>query len=74
MSSKIILDNIIVKNNPATFTDPLCFEVTFSCLEPISHPLSWRIIYVGSALTEDYDQTLEEFEIPPIESASTLKF
>lgn len=74
MSSKIILDNIIVKNNPARFSDSLCFEVTFSSLEPINYPLSWKIIYVGSALTEDYDQVLEEFEIPPIETASTLKF
>jgi histone chaperone ASF1 len=36
--------------------------------------LSWKIIYVGSALSEDFDQTLEEFDIGPIENKSTLKF
>ena len=74
MSARVILDNIIVKDNPASFLDNINFEVTFTALEPLPFPLSWKIIYVGSALSEDYDQTLEEFDIDPIEQNSTLKF
>ena len=74
MSSKIILDNITVKNNPACFCDDITLEVTFTALEALPFPLSWKIIYVGSALSEDYDQTLQEFDIDPIESSCTLKF
>ena len=59
MTSKIIIDNILVKNTQATFMDPLGFEVTFTCLDPIDYPLTWKIIYVGSALNEDCDQVLE---------------
>ena len=32
MSAKIILDNIIVKENPASFLDSINFEVTFTAL------------------------------------------
>ena len=74
MSAKIILDNIIVKDNPASFLDNINFEVTFTALDPLPCPLSWKIIYVGSALSEDFDQTLQEFDIGPIEQNSTLKF
>ena len=61
MASKIILDNISFGNNPALFTDNLCLEITFTALEPISAPLDWKLIYVGSAKDESYDQILEEF-------------
>ena len=59
MSSKIILDNIMIEKNPTNFTDRIGIQVTFSCVEPIAEPLQWSIIYVGSALSEDYDQVLE---------------
>ena len=74
MSAKIILDNIMVKDNPCSFLDNINFEVTFTALEALQFPISWKIIYVGSAISEDYDQTLEEFDIDPIENSSTLKF
>lgn len=59
MSSKIILDNIITSSAPASFTDEIAFEITFTVVEPLAYPLCWKIIYVGSAYSEDYDQTLE---------------
>lgn len=36
--------------------------------------MEWKIIYVGSAKNEEYDQVLEEFEIGPIDEQSTMKF
>lgn len=58
MVSKIILDNITTSSAPARFIDDIAFEVTFSLLEPVSFPLGWKIIYVGSAYDEDHDQIL----------------
>ncbi len=49
MASKVILDNISVKNNPALFQDSIELDITFTALEPIPSLLEWRLIYVGSA-------------------------
>ena len=61
MASKVILDNISFSNNPARFTDSLALQITFTALDSISYPLDWKLIYVGSAKDEAYDQVLEEF-------------
>lgn len=74
MSAKITLDNITVKNTPSLFSDCIDFEVTFSTLDELKYPLNWKVIYVGSALNEEYDQVLEEFEINPILTTCTSKF
>lgn len=74
MSSRIMLDSICVENNPSLFTEPIHLKVTFSSLEPLTDELEWRIIYVGSAFNEDYDQTLEVFEVGPIAQPSTMQF
>lgn len=74
MTSKIILDNITTSCTPARFTDGIVFDVTFTLVEPLSFPLGWKIIYVGSAYNEDHDQILEEFEVDLNESCGTLKF
>jgi histone chaperone ASF1 len=59
MASKVILDNISVKNNPALFQDSIELDITFTALDPIASLLEWRVIYVGSAKNEEYDQVLE---------------
>ena len=41
--------NVSVQNNPAAFTDPYKFEITFECLEPLQKDLEWKLTYVGSA-------------------------
>ena len=49
MSSRIVLDNISVRNNPAPFENNIEFDITFTALDKITEQLEWRIIYVGSA-------------------------
>ena len=34
----------------------LQFEITFECIEDLPEDLEWKIIYVGSAESEEYDQ------------------
>lgn len=45
----VSLLNVTVRNNPAAFSDPYEFEITFECLEPLMKDLEWKLTYVGSA-------------------------
>lgn len=72
--AKIELDNIMVKTAVGPLTAPIVLDVTFTATEPLPHSLAWKVIYVGSAFSEDYDQILEEVEIEPIEEPSALTF
>jgi hypothetical protein len=59
MIGKITLDNISFKNNPALFSEDINLEITFTISEILTSPIGWKIIYVGSALSEEKDQILE---------------
>jgi hypothetical protein len=52
MASRIMLDNISFKNNPASFLDTIELDITFTAVAAIPTPLEWQIIYVGSAKNE----------------------
>lgn len=54
----MILDNILFKNNPANFIENIHVEITFTALQPLPSLLEWKVIYVGSAKNEQYDQIL----------------
>jgi len=43
------------------------FEVSFECIAPLSDDLEWKMIYVGSAESEQYDQELESVLVGPVE-------
>jgi hypothetical protein len=45
----VSLLNVAVRNNPAPFTSPYEFEITFECLEKLDKDLEWKLTYVGSA-------------------------
>ena len=72
MSSINIL-NIIVQNPEAHFTDPFKFEIVFECLSELKKEIEWKMIYIGSADDEKYDQILDTLEIGPLELGS-MKF
>lgn len=54
--AKVHVCSVHVQNNPSTFKSPFEFEITFECLEELSEDLEWKIIYVGSAESEEFDQ------------------
>jgi len=58
--------NIVVLDNPSLFFNPFQFEITFECIEDLKEDLEWKIIYVGSAESEDYDQTLDTVFVGPV--------
>lgn len=71
--------NIQVLDNPTKFLNPFQFEITFECISPLKEgniiyffgiifilDLEWKIIYVGSAEDDRYDQVLDSIMVGPI--------
>ncbi|KAK4514801.1 uncharacterized protein ATC70_002406 [Mucor velutinosus] len=58
--------NIQVLDNPTNFTNPLQFEITFECNAPLKDDIEWRMIYVGSAESSEYDQVLDSIMVGPV--------
>ncbi|XP_066260886.1 histone chaperone asf1 [Euwallacea similis] len=64
--AKVQLCNITVMDNPSAFLNPFQFEITFECIEELKEDLEWKMIYVGSAESEEYDQILDSVYVGPI--------
>lgn len=64
--SIVSLLGIEVLNNPARFSDPYEFEITFECLEPLKEDLQWKLTYVGSSRSLDHDQELDLILVGPV--------
>ncbi|PNP44561.1 ASF1 like histone chaperone [Trichoderma gamsii] len=64
--SVVSLLGVRVMNNPAKFTDKYEFEITFECLENLEKDLEWKLTYVGSATSDQYDQELDSLLVGPI--------
>lgn len=55
--------NVIVKQAKTPFVDSIAFDIYFEAVKSLKHSLTWRIIYIGQASTDQYDQVLEEAEM-----------
>lgn len=64
--ARVHVSNVVVMNNPCPFFTPFKFEITFECLESLKEDLEWKIIYVGSAESEEYDQVLDSVYVGPV--------
>ncbi|ETN40165.1 histone chaperone asf1 [Cyphellophora europaea CBS 101466] len=64
--SVVSLLGVRIMNNPASFTDPYNFEITFECLESLKEDLEWKLTYVGSATSAEHDQELDTLLVGPI--------
>lgn len=64
--SKVQVVDVEVLNNPSEFCQPFQFQITFDCLDNLGDDLEWKIIYVGSAESEQYDQVLDSVLVGPI--------
>ncbi|KAK8864246.1 histone chaperone ASF1 [Kwoniella newhampshirensis] len=58
--------NIELLNNPAKFDDDYHFRIKFEAIAPLAEDLDWRLIYVGSASSEEFDQELDNCSVGPI--------
>ena len=55
--------NVIVKQSKTPFLDKIHFQVYFETVRALKHSLTWRVIYIGQASNEQYDQVLEDAEM-----------
>ncbi|XP_039250021.1 histone chaperone ASF1-like [Styela clava] len=64
--AKVQIVNVEVLDNPSPFFNPFQFQITFDCIENLSDDLEWKIIYVGSAESDEYDQELDSVLVGPV--------
>ncbi|OJJ00472.1 hypothetical protein ASPVEDRAFT_127522 [Aspergillus versicolor CBS 583.65] len=64
--SVVSLLGVKVLDNPAQFLSKYQFEITFECLEQLQKDLEWKLTYVGSATSSEYDQELDSLLVGPI--------
>lgn len=64
--AKVHITNVVVLDNPSSFFNPFQFELTFECIEELKEDLEWKMIYVGSAESEEHDQTLDTIYVGPV--------
>ncbi|XP_046980035.1 histone chaperone ASF1 [Schistocerca americana] len=64
--AKVQVMNVVVLDNPSAFLNPFQFEITFECVEDLQEDLEWKIIYVGSAESEAFDQVLDTVYVGPV--------
>ena len=43
------------------------FEVSFECISEISDDIEWKLIYVGSAESDEHDQLLDSVLVGPMQ-------
>ncbi|CAM6046701.1 unnamed protein product [Sphagnum compactum] len=64
--SAVNVTNVTVLDNPSMFLNPFQFEISNECLVALKDDLEWKLIYVGSAEDEKYDQVLESVLVGPL--------
>lgn len=64
--AKVQVVNVEVLDNPSPFFNPFQFQITFDCIENLCDDLEWKIIYVGSAESDEFDQELDSVLVGPI--------
>ncbi|KAH8089780.1 histone chaperone ASF1 [Filobasidium floriforme] len=64
--SIVNIRNIQLLNNPARFDDEYQFRITFECVEGLEEDIEWKLLYVGDAKSEEYDQELDSCMVGPV--------
>ena len=63
MEAISVTNILLVGDAKANFLSPFVFDIFIDIKEKLERNLHWKIVYVGSAETSDYDQVQEEFII-----------
>ena len=64
--SAVSLTSITVLDNPTKITNPFQFDIVFECVSPLNEDLEFKIVYVGSAEDNRYDQVLDSIMVGPV--------
>jgi len=61
------ITNVAVLDNPALFENPFQFEIAFECIAPLDDDIEWKLVYVGSAESDQHDQELDSICVGPMQ-------
>jgi len=61
------ITNVVVLDNPTTFLNPFQFEIQFECIAPLDDDIEWKLVYVGSAESDQHDQLLDSICVGPMQ-------
>lgn len=63
--AKVHITNVVVLDDPISFLNPFQFELTVEGIEVLKENLAWKLIYVGSTESKDFDQVLDIICVVP---------
>ena len=66
-NSSITIDKITICNPDAKFTDEIILDIEFQCSKPMKTPVTWKVIYMGSGDSHEYDQIMRSIDVGPTE-------
>jgi len=66
MAAVSIVDIKLKNENTSKFFVPFMFEIMFECNQELEEDLEWRLTYVGSAESTNYDQVLSSILVGPV--------
>eukprot|EP01113_Clastostelium_recurvatum_P000595 TRINITY_DN10277_c0_g1_i1.p1 TRINITY_DN10277_c0_g1~~TRINITY_DN10277_c0_g1_i1.p1 ORF type:complete len:227 (-),score=47.96 TRINITY_DN10277_c0_g1_i1:60-740(-) len=55
-----------VLDNPAPFLNPFQFKIRVECIKELEEDVEWKVVYVGSASDNQYDQELDSVMVGPM--------
>eukprot|EP00659_Diplonema_papillatum_P006988 gene6988-10767_t len=56
----------LVSPNPAQFTDVYQWRVRLDVLEELKSDVEFKVVWIGSSSSSEYDEILEECEVGPL--------
>ncbi|CAD8045771.1 unnamed protein product [Paramecium primaurelia] len=59
--------NIIFENELALFQTPISLQITFEVRNDLTDEIEWNLIYIGSPLSDKFDQVLDNFSMGPLQ-------
>eukprot|EP01068_Selenidium_serpulae_P018298 Selendium_serpulae@DN6448_c0_g1_i17.p1 len=71
--SIVNVTHVEVGKNPAPLTENFQLGVVFECLENLQEDLEWRLIYVGTPNSNEWDQELDCVALGPVKRGA-LRF
>nr|CCC89259.1 putative anti-silencing protein ASF 1 like protein [Trypanosoma congolense IL3000] len=66
-----LLEIELIGDNPASYTQPMRWRMRLEALEALEDPISVTFVWVGSAASADYDQSLDSFDVGPLAKGAT---
>lgn len=66
-----LLEIELLGSNPGAYANPFKWRMRLEAQQPIPDPISISFVWVGSASSSDYDQTLDSFDVGPLHKGVT---